>query len=1042
MGVRLGGLKEERRMYRITAMNPDGSQITIYDPAGTGPLPVLGPRSTEELNEAGSLEFSLVYGHEAWERLSPKKTYISAELDGREIFYGRVLNADPSPLTGQTQYTCAGALSFLQDSEVPPDPKKKDGTSDFKTMTAEAFFRRCIAAHNADIGNDPRRTFAVGVVNHSRKSEEREYQLSSFQDTKSTIDQQLISYYGGFLRTRRENGTLYIDWVEQYGDADQGVLELGRNIISLLHRMTGEDLYTSIRPIGNDGLTLSGSQTIDIFPSGEMAEYGKIVKSMSFPDATTEANLRSKAEALVNKIQKTMIVSSEISLVDMIFTDEDSHGVNLGDTYSHIVGLEGVVMTVGARNRDYENPQNDSCTLKNPKSFEGNVNGESRNSASSISKRSSRNSSGLGYSYKYIHEFQDRLELNAKEISINAEQLELHADMFVETANEFARISHVEGTMQEDLNTIMGTGVFQNSEHITNVAGQFQYDPVTHAVELVNGTEFKIHSQDGAMITVGTRLTDLTDDVASFKGSALWTQRSNITGVVGEFDVVTDPTTGSRTLVVKSGGGMKIRRDNTEFGLYDQGNLTGGIIVQKVNEGTLTLIRGDIIDLSSNSAFANLIIDKNGIQNTVRQQGEAIGMHTETINGVLNTVSTITGSALWTQRDGITGVTGQFEVVTDSSTGKRTLRVISGGGLKILRNNTEYGVYDNGSLTAGIICDKINGGTATIKAKNIILDGTTKVSDVFTVSSDRLRSSKPLVISYNGKDSIFTADSLATDTVHARTNLTIGGSFIIDQATVGAMIKTAETSGNVLTLTRFDGTTLDFSKATTLSGTWSGNTYTVTASPQNKDISVAIALRLNGSAQYSNFSAELGTYMSGGTFAKHGDSKYGYLIESSSGRYVDVSTAPQNGTTVARISTKNTYNAGVTAGKNAVTLSDPYASTLPRGQLSLSRTFYVDTVGRGTNLTASIPLHLYAGSFSSGSIMVYLKSGTASGSSGTTYAQYTVNMPTSVTIGTVKNSNNGDSYSYVATKKVNKSYSYNWLPITIGGKEYMIRIEF
>ena len=1032
-------------MYRITAMNPDGSQITIYDPAGAGPLPVLGPRSTEELNEAGSLEFSLVYGHEAWERLSPKKTYISAELDGREIFYGRVLNADPSPLTGQIQYMCAGALSFLQDSEVPPDAKKSDGTSDFKTMTAEAFFRRCIAAHNADIGNDPRRTFTVGTVSHSRKNEEREYQLSSFQDTKSTIDQQLISYYGGFLRTRRENGTLYIDWVEQYGDADQGVLELGRNIISLLHRMTGEDLYTSIRPVGNDGLTLSGSQTIDIFPSGEMAEYGKIVKSMSFPDATTEANLRSKAEALVNKIQKTMIVSSEISLVDMIFTDEDSHGVNLGDTYSHIVGLEGVVMTVGARNRDFENPQNDSCTLKNPKSFEGNANGESRNSASSISKRSSRNSSGLGYSYKYIHEFQDRLELNTKEIYINAEQLELHADMFVETANEFARISHVEGTMQDDLNMIMGTGVFQNSEHITNVAGQFQYDPVTHAVELVNGTEFKIHSQDGAMITVGTRLTDLSEKDAEFRGSALWTQRDNITGVTGEFEV--KYVDGKRTLVIKSGGGIKIRRDNTEFGLYDQGNLTGGIIVQKVNEGTLTMIRGDIIDLSSNSAFANLIIDKNGIQNTVRQQGEAIGMHTETINGVLHTVSTLTGSALWTQRDNITGVTGQFEVVTDQSTGKKTLRVISGGGLKILRDNTEFGVYDDGSLTAGIICNKINGGTATIKAKNIILDGTTKISDVFTISSDRLRSSKPIVISYSGKDSIFAADALATDNVHARANLTIGGSFILDQATVGAMIKTAVQSGNVLTLTRFDGTTLDFSKATSLSGQWSGGTYTVTASPQNRSISVAINARLNGTAQYSNFSAEFGTYDGSGNFIKHG-SAYGYLIETVLGNssYVDVSTASSGGTTVARISTKSTYssgyNNGVTAGKNAVTLSDPYASALPSGQLSLSRTFYVDTVGRGTKLTASIPLHLYAGSFSNGSAMVYLKSGTASGSSGTTYAQYTVNMPTSVTIGTVKNSNNGSSYSYVATKKVNKSYSYNWLPITIGGKEYMIRIEF
>ena len=133
-------------MYRIVAHNPDGSSYTIYDPAGTGALPVLAPRTTEELNEAGSLEFALVVGHPAYGLLQPKATYFTVELDGEEFFYGRLLTPEESPLLGQIQYTCSGALSLLQDSELPADGKKSDGTMDSKTMTAEAFLRKCITS--------------------------------------------------------------------------------------------------------------------------------------------------------------------------------------------------------------------------------------------------------------------------------------------------------------------------------------------------------------------------------------------------------------------------------------------------------------------------------------------------------------------------------------------------------------------------------------------------------------------------------------------------------------------------------------------------------------------------------------------------------------------------------------------------------------------------------------------------------------------------------------------------------------------------------
>ena len=482
-------------MYRIIIYNPDGTQSTLYAPAGTGILPVLGPRSTEELNEPGSLEFSLVYGHPAYDLIEPKKTYISADLNGTEFFYGRVLNADPSPMSGQTQYTAAGALSFLKDSEVPPDPKKSDGTTDYQTMTAEAFFRRCIAAHNAVVGSDTRRQFTVGIVSHSRKDETRQYQLTSYQDTRSVLEQNLLENYGGFLRTRRANGVLYIDWVETYGDTDAGELALGQNIISLLNRMAADELYTAIRPIGKDGITLSGNNgLIYLYPGEQMAEYGVIVRSVTFNDADTQASLQTKAVALVNRLQKSLVISSEIKLLDMKFVDGLFHGVNLGDVFTQIAGLEGKPMIVGARNRDFENPQNDSCTLRNPKSYEGGSNPESN--ASTLSQKTSRNSAAGGYAYKYIHEFNERLELNTKNIAINAEELELHAETLVETANEFRRISHTEGLMDDRLNAIEGTGVIQNSEAITNVAGKFRVvtDPDTgeSTVDLLAGATLRI----------------------------------------------------------------------------------------------------------------------------------------------------------------------------------------------------------------------------------------------------------------------------------------------------------------------------------------------------------------------------------------------------------------------------------------------------------------------------------------------------------------------------------------------------------------------
>lgn len=735
-------------MYRIAATNPDGASYVIYDPAGSGPLPVLAPRITEELNEAGSLEFSLVYGHPAFDLLYPKQTYLTATLDGNELFYGRLLSAEPSPLGGQIQCVVAGALSFLQDGEMAPDPKNDDGSYDFQTMTAEAFFRRCISEFNSEIDNDPRRMFYVGTVNHPEKNKEREYQINSYTNFSEVIRQNIIDRYGGFLRVRpRPAGGHFIDWVAQYGEEDNAVLSIGQNILSITNRMEGEDLITAIRPVGRDGLVLSGSGTLDIFPDSIMAKYGKIVRSVQLGAAETESELSTQAHELIDAMHKSPPKTSEIGLIDLHFADSANHGVNLGDVFNHIAGLEGERMTVSTRSRDCENPQNDSVTLKNPKQLEGSYDisdyKSNRSSGYSsgdntLSRQTARAGGGAGMAYKYIHETQDRLELATKHIAINAEELELHADMFVETANEFVRLSHVTGTLESEIGIIEGTGVIQNSEFITNLAGQFQYDPMNHTVSLISGTEFRI-TKNGADITVGDRLTQLTDSQARFEGSALWTRRDSITGVCGEFDIVTGAD-GQRRLVIRSGGGISIRRNNVEFGLYDDGNLTGGIMVDKINqnaggskiEGTRVNITANQVLVGSTSNVAawmastgndinnlqGLVADRATIADLNAQKAridtlDSVAVTTNNLSAKISNLSSVLAKAL-----GVTGNAGVDGNLTVAGT------INAGSGLTV--NNVSVGTAINALQIVR------NGNTYTLQKKHINDSSWTNVSSTFS----------------------------------------------------------------------------------------------------------------------------------------------------------------------------------------------------------------------------------------------------------------------------------------------------------------------
>jgi hypothetical protein len=71
-------------------------------------------------------------------------------------------------------------------------------------------------------------------------------------------------------------------------------------------------------------------------------------------------------------------------------------------------------------------------------------------------------------------------------------------------------------------------------------------------------------------------------------------------------------------LVITNAGGMYVRRTEqgitAEFGIWDRGNLTGGVMVQEINGQTAVKISGDVIDINGSSIVINADrIDVNGI---------------------------------------------------------------------------------------------------------------------------------------------------------------------------------------------------------------------------------------------------------------------------------------------------------------------------------------------------------------------------------------------------------------------------------------------
>lgn len=341
---------------------------------------VIQPRLTIEIGKAGGLEFSLPPNNVYYSRLRKLKTIITVFLDEAEIFRGRVLSEERNFANIKKVY-CEGDLAFLVDS-VQKNEKYVGTTHDF--------FRHIITRHNARMEADKR--FAVGQIGIENRellisgqsddvedAETGDFNYKQIAINASTsewktsydyIQNCLIDYCGGYLRTRRVNGVAYIDLLTDFGHTAEQEIEFNKNLLDLTEEVTAEELFTVLIPLGEDNLTIASVNggSDELVDETATALYGRILKTHVFDGVSNPNTLLENARRYLNS-NVNIPITITLKAVDMHLVDPSIGELHVGDKVRVKSKVHNIVdyLTCTKIELDLENPGNNTYTFGNPK---------------------------------------------------------------------------------------------------------------------------------------------------------------------------------------------------------------------------------------------------------------------------------------------------------------------------------------------------------------------------------------------------------------------------------------------------------------------------------------------------------------------------------------------------------------------------------------------------------------------------------------------------------------------------------------------------
>lgn len=239
------------------------NRVCIYAPGSAmETTKLISPTLTREFGKAGSLEFTAPLGNVAHSALQKMKTVVSVELDGKEIWQGRVMSHEQDFLLRQKVY-CEGELAYLNDTDVPPYTAKDVTIRQFLDFLCDNHTNLTDSYKSFIIGN-------VTVVEQKRyvPVAEQCYMKLDYAASSPDADGDYIQKWGLYSKNGNqlvENfSTVYSDYEEVQTPPEKSwtLNEIKTNTDYLVWR-TGDNLFTLRRnAISHGSKTYDAEQTV------------------------------------------------------------------------------------------------------------------------------------------------------------------------------------------------------------------------------------------------------------------------------------------------------------------------------------------------------------------------------------------------------------------------------------------------------------------------------------------------------------------------------------------------------------------------------------------------------------------------------------------------------------------------------------------------------------------------------------------------------------------------------------------------------------
>ena len=326
-------------MYQITY-----DHYILYDPrfaTAEDKLMITEPDVYLAVGKAGEMSFVLQPDHPYLDRLQRMQGVVSLLDDGVPVYRGRITK-DNATYYGSRKITTEGLMACLNDSVMPPFSFPGDVEEDEEYQTAAAsgnvveyFFRWVLARHNAQVSVAQQIKPGVCTVTDSNNYIARS--STEYLPTMEVLTTRLSkSALGGHLLIRYEAEGNYLDYYADLPLTNTQRVEYAANLLDIVSERDGTEIYTSILPVGKDGLTIAdiadGDLTDDLVKDGltvysrsGVAAYGRINRYVRWDDITVVANLLAKAKASVSSAGLATQESITVQAVDLGWQDSVQH---------------------------------------------------------------------------------------------------------------------------------------------------------------------------------------------------------------------------------------------------------------------------------------------------------------------------------------------------------------------------------------------------------------------------------------------------------------------------------------------------------------------------------------------------------------------------------------------------------------------------------------------------------------------------------------------------------------------------------------------